>query len=168
MGCVVSAAPRKSLPSKFTPYVARHSLAIDSPDSDGSGFSPEGRRRSPSPTLRTRGVAGTLRQSASNVGLGHPPRPSLNIRQAAETSPTIGSGGGLFDSAPSPSQDSDLLSGMGITKRRADLMRRTSSSAWSFSSESSSEGGLNTPSRKNTSTCMFVLIVCCHVIVGSF
>jgi len=152
--CTVSNAPRKSLPSKFTPYTSRTAMIMDSPDSDGSKFSPEGATRSPSPTLRTRGAVGTLRKPTSGLGLGHPPgRPSLGAGHATDTSPTYNiaqnSGGIIFESSLSPSSGRDLLSGMGISKRRADLMRRTSSGAWSFSSESSSDGGLNTPSRNN-------------------
>jgi hypothetical protein len=126
-------------------------MVMDSPDSDSSKFSPEGAPRSPSPTLRTRGAVGTLQKPASALGLGHPTgRPSLGLGHAAEISPTHAvSNSCLFDTSNSPSVGKDLLSGMGISKRRADLMRRTSSSAWSFSSESSSDGGLNTPSRKN-------------------
>lgn len=153
LSSTVSNAPRKSLPSKFTPYTTRTATVMDSPDSDGSKFSPEGTACSVSPTLRTRGAVGTLRKPTSCFSLGHPTvRTSLGAGQATETTPTCNmaenGGGRMFEASISPSGRRDLLSGMGISKRRADLMRRTSSSAWSFSSESSSDQGLNTPSPK--------------------
>ncbi|KAF8303427.1 hypothetical protein DL93DRAFT_447894 [Clavulina sp. PMI_390] len=147
----VGGAPRKSLPAKFTPFLGRKTFGVDSPDSDRS---PEVATRSPSPTLRTRGAVGAIRHAASSAELRKLPRPSLGFK-VPELSPAAGpsSGLGLFQAAsPAKSTNNDLLSGMGISRRRADLMRRTSSSAWSISSESSSEGGLNTPSRKNNST----------------
>lgn len=149
-------APRKSLPalsSKFTPFATRtDSMMIDSPDSDGSGLSPKITTRSPSPTLRTRGAVGTAQKPTGGIGSGMPSRPSLLNHRANESSPTINLPPNSIFAQSSPvastsASGGDLLSGLGITKRRADLMRRTSSSAWSFSSESSSDGGFGTPSR---------------------
>lgn len=83
-----------------------------------------------------------------------PGRRSFGVSETSPTPNVVPSTAGpyIFEASNSPSDGRDLLSGMGISTRRADLMRRMSSGAWSFSSESSSEGGLNAPSRKNVLT----------------
>lgn len=155
-------APRKSLPLKFSPLArsSGKSRIFDSPDSEAGDYSPDGADPSPSPSLRTHAHAALLsapRKSLGNlshsIGLG---RPSTGGRLSTSASANNigqlsggGGGGGLFGKSSSASSGLDMLTSMGITSKRADALRRTSSGAWSFSSESSSDGGshLGTPTR---------------------
>lgn len=148
---------RKSLPTRFTPYINRVGL-VGSPTSDGSEFSPEASTRSPSPSLRTRVSISTLQRQPKHslgLGLGHTLLTSSNAPHHTQHSHKENEAGiGIFARGrgavspvspsgaigPAPPTEGDLLSEMGISKKRANMMRRTDSNAWSFSSESTSDG----------------------------
>lgn len=150
----MSSAPRKSLPLKFSPFPNQSKSMFGSPESDHGEFSPNPSNPSPSPSLRNHASMAAPRKSYglnAPIGLGRPTSTQTRI-PTSNSSPTMTQPGGLFSAMSmmpkSMSVKADLLNNMGIDVKKADLLRRTSSSAWSFSSESGSEGA-STPSRGN-------------------